>query len=70
MHLDLRLYEEFEKDISDLLEKHAAEMVSGKAVDWPDYKFRSGYLKALRDALSVARDAQARVLGVVDKERN
>jgi hypothetical protein len=69
MNLDLRLYQELEQAIGEMLEQHAAELVMGKAVDWADYRFRSGYMKALRDALSVARDVQARVLGVEEKER-
>ena len=69
MNLDLRLYQEIEKDIGEMLERQAAEIVSGRATDWADYKYRTGYMKALRDALVVARDAQSRVLGVHDKER-
>jgi hypothetical protein len=62
--LDLRLFEEIEKEIVELLERHAAEIVMGKASDWADYRGRTQYMKALRDALGVARDAQQRVLGV------
>lgn len=62
--LDLRLFEEIEKEIVELLERHAAELVTGKANEWADYRFRVGYMKALRDALDAAKEAQNRVLGV------
>ena len=66
---DLKLFIELEKEFVSMLEKHAAELVTGRANDWPDYRYRVGYMKALRDALEVARDVQARVLGVEEKER-
>lgn len=69
MNLDLRLFNEIEQEFGEMLERHAAELVTGKAVDWADYKFRAGYMKALRDALAVAREAQSRVLGVEHKDR-
>lgn len=68
MNLDLRLYKEIEQEFGEMLERHAAEIVTGRATDWADYKFRTGYLKALRDALEVAREANKRVIGV-DTER-
>ena len=68
MNLDLRLYKELEQEFGEMLERHAAEIVTGKATDWADYKYRTGYLKALRDALEVAREANKRVIGV-DTER-
>lgn len=69
MNLDLRLYQAIEKEFGEMLERQAAEMVTGKVTDWADYKYRAGYMKALRDALVVAREAQSRVLGVHDTER-
>lgn len=68
MNLDLRLYKEIEQEFGEMLERQAAEIVTGKATDWADYKYRAGYLKALRDALEVAREANKRVIGV-DTER-
>lgn len=68
MNLDLRLYKEIEQEFGEMLERQAAEIVTGRAADWADYKFRTGYLKALRDALEVAREANKRVIGV-DTER-
>lgn len=68
MNLDLRLYKEIEQEFGEMLERQAAEIVTGRATDWADYKFRTGYLKALRDALEVAREANKRVIGV-DTER-
>jgi hypothetical protein len=68
MNLDLRLYQLIEKEIGAQLEKHAAELVSGRAVDWADMRFRVGVIKGLRDALSIAKDANAEIIGV-DRER-
>jgi hypothetical protein len=69
MHsLDLRLFQLIEKEIGELLEKHAAELVTGRAVDWADMRYRVGVIKGLRDALAIAKDANAEIIGV-DKER-
>ena len=68
MNLDLRLYQLIEKEIGEHLEKHAAELVSGRAVDWADMRYRVGVIKGLRDALSIAKDANAEIIGV-DRER-
>lgn len=67
--LDLRLFEEIEKDIGERLEQIAAELVSGRPVDWSDYKLRVGKISGLREALQIANEAQKRVLGVTT-ERN
>lgn len=67
--LDLRLFEEIEKDVGERLEQIAAELVSGRPVDWPDYKLRVGKISGLREALQIANEAQKRVLGVTT-ERN
>lgn len=68
MDLNLRLFNEIESALVELIERHAAEVITGRATDFTDYRGRTQYLKALRDALDVARDAQARVLGVEDRE--
>ncbi len=68
MNLDLRLYQLIEKEIGELLEKHAAELVTGRAVDWADMRYRVGVMKGLRDALAIAKDANAEIIGV-DRER-
>lgn len=62
--LDLRLYEEAKKFIDDRLEQLAAEIVSGKATDYADYRYRSGRLKGLQDALEALVTAQRAVLGL------
>jgi hypothetical protein len=67
--LDLRLFSEIETALADMLEKHATELISGRAVDWADYRGRVQYIKGLRDALEVSRQAQKRVLGVDVHER-
>ena len=64
--LDLRLFEEIENDLVEIIERQAQEIVLGRSSDWADYKSRVQYLKAMRDALDVAREAQKRVLGIGD----
>ena len=65
--LDLRLYQEIEREIAERLEKLAAEVVAGKAIDLPDYKNRVGRIRGLQDALEIAREANARVIGIERK---
>lgn len=67
MNLDLRMSQEIEKDISMRLEKLAAELVAGKATDYPDYKYRIGRIKALQEALEAVHEANERVIGVERK---
>lgn len=64
--LDLRFFQALEKELLDMLERHAAELVSGKAQSFDDYRYRIGYMKALRDVLEAARDANRRTIGVDD----
>lgn len=68
MNLDLRFYQEFEKILVERLEKLAAEIVSGKAVDYADYRNRVGRIRGLQDALEAAKDVNARVIGVEDRK--
>ena len=63
MNLDLRLYQELEKSLSEMAEKLGAELITGKAQSFDDYRFRVGRLKGLQDALEVAQEVQKRVLG-------
>lgn len=67
MNLDLRLYQELETSLAEMQEQLAAEIVSGKAQSFDDYRYRVGRLKGLQDALAVAQEAQQRVLGVERK---
>jgi hypothetical protein len=67
MNLDLRMSQEIEKEISGRLEKLAAELISGKATDYPDYKYRIGRIKSLQDALEAVHEANARVIGLERK---
>ena len=62
--LDPRLYQDREREIAERLEKLAAEVVAGKATDLPDYKHRVGRIRGLQDALEIAREANARVIGI------
>ncbi len=63
MNLDLRLYQELEKSLSEMAEKLGAELITGKAQSFDDYRYRVGRLKGLQDALEVAQEVQKRVLG-------
>lgn len=67
MNLDLRFYQEFEKELSAELEKLAAELIGGKAQSFDDYRYRVGRLKGAQDALAVAQEVQTRVLGIERK---
>ena len=69
MNLDLRLFQLIEEDLGERLERHAAELVTGKALDWGDYKFRIGQLKGLREALAIAQEANRRAIGLEAQER-
>jgi hypothetical protein len=64
MDLDLRLFRDLEIAITDFLEKHAAEIIAGKAIDHADYRFRVGRIKGLEEALKLARETQREVLGI------
>jgi hypothetical protein len=64
MNLDTRLYQELEKTLAELQEQLAAELVTGKASSYEDYRFRVGRLKGLADALHAAQEAQKKVLGL------
>ena len=63
MNLDLRLYQELEIALSEMAEKLGAELITGKAQSFDDYRFRVGRLKGLQDALEVAQEVQKKVLG-------
>lgn len=63
MNLDLRLYQELEKSLSEMAEKLGAELITGKAQSFDDYRYRVGRLKGLQDALEVAQEVQKKVLG-------
>lgn len=65
--LDLRLFTEAEKVLNDLREKLASEVISGKASDFADYRYRVGKLKGLSDAYEALVDVQRSVLGLERK---
>jgi hypothetical protein len=67
--LDLRCLQEIEKQIGEQLEKHAAELVTGRASDWADYRFRIGVIRGLRDALAIAKDVNEEIIGINREER-
>lgn len=69
MNLDLKLYQEIEKELGQLLEKLAAELISGRASDYSDYRYRVGRVHGVREALDIARDANREAIGLDDKER-
>jgi hypothetical protein len=64
MNLDLQLFQEIEKILGEQLEQQAAELVSGKASDYSDYRYRVGRIRGIQNALEAAREAQKRVLGI------
>jgi hypothetical protein len=64
MNLDLRLYSEIENILAEIQQQLAAELVSGKATSFDDYRYRVGRLKGITDALNAAHEAQKKVLGV------
>lgn len=68
MNLDLRLFQEIEKILTELQEQLAAELVLGKAQSFDDYRFRVGRMKGVADALHAAQEANKRIIGV-DEER-
>jgi hypothetical protein len=67
--LDLRLFQLIQKEIGEHLEKHAAEIVMGKPLNYEDYRYRVGILKGLRDALAIAEEANREAIGLSDKDR-
>jgi len=67
VNLDLRLYQELQKILAELHEQLAAEIVSGKATSFDDYRYRVGRLKGVTDALHAAHEAQKRVLGLGER---
>ena len=70
MHsLDLELFKKLEILIGDLLEKQAEQILNGKSTDWPDHKYRLGVIKGLREALSLAKDANDELIGLKREER-
>ena len=68
MNLDTWFFQLLEKELGELQEQLAAELVTGKASDWPDYKWRVGKLRGVRDALSVASEINKRVIGLDEKK--
>ena len=69
LNLDLRLFQEIEKILLEQQEKLAAELVLGKAQSYDDYRYRTGRMKDISDALNAAKEANNRVIGRED-ERN
>lgn len=65
--LDLQFYRDLETGLGERLEQNAAELVAGKAATFDDYRFRVGRIRGLRDALELAREINARVIGLEDK---
>ena len=69
MNLDLKLYQLIEQEFGDLLEKLAAELISGRASDYSDYRYRVGRIHGIREALELAKTANRKAIGL-DEERN
>ena len=69
MNLDLKLYQLIEQEIGEHLERQAAEIITGKPIDWADYRYRIGILKGLRDALAIAERANRVAIGLEDERK-
>ena len=67
MNLDLRLFQEMETALVDLQQQFSAELATGKAQSFDDYRFRVGRLKGLHDAYEALTEAQKSVLGIERK---
>ncbi len=68
MNLDLQFYRELQNRLGERLEQCAAELINGKAVDFADYRHRVGRIRGMQDALAVAKETNAEVIGL-EKER-
>lgn len=68
MNLDLRLYQLIEQEYGQLLEKLAAELITGRANDYADYRYRVGRIHGVKEALDIAKEANRRAIGL-DEER-
>ena len=69
MNLDLKLYQLIEKEFGEVLEKLAAELISGRASDYSDYRYRVGRIHGIREALELAKEANRQAIGLDDTER-
>ena len=67
MNLDLKFYQEIQKAILEQLEVQAAAIVSGKATDFADYRYRAGKIQAWQDALAIANEVNKRVIGLEER---
>ena len=69
MNLDLKLYQLIEQEFGELLEKLAAELITGRASDYADYRYRVGRIHGIREALELAKLANRKAIGLEDTER-
>ena len=67
MNLDLRLFQELEKQLLELQDQLASELIMGKAQSFDDYRYRVGRMKGVADALHAAREANNRIIGVEEE---
>lgn len=44
--------------LQELVHKEIAALASNYAQDWPDYKFRTGKIQGLNDAIQVCEEAE------------
>jgi len=65
--LDLELFQLIEKEFGNLLEDLANQLVSGRASDYADYRYRCGKISAIKDALDIAQKANRKMIGLEDK---
>lgn len=66
--LDLTFHRNLQARLGEALEQHAAELITGRATDYADYRHRVGRIRGLKDALMLAKDVNDEMLGL-NKER-
>ena len=49
LSLGIRFQNELAQTLGDRLANVEAQLAGGEATDYPDYKYRVGYIRALRD---------------------
>jgi hypothetical protein len=69
VNLDLKLYQLIEEEYGQLLEKLAAELITGRASDFADYRYRVGRIHGVREALEIAKHANRKAIGLEEEER-
>lgn len=64
MNFDTRLFMELKNAIGEQLEAQSRQLIDGRCDTFDDYRYRVGRLRGLRDALEIAREMNARIIGI------